>query len=231
MQKACTAAIYIVVSVVLASGQVGSNPDGYDKLNSDEYLGEFEVITRIYDEQIFTEGPAVDREGNVYFTNIRVSKILKWTLNNGQTSTHTQPEGVHPKTLYGGEGDGISAWAHAEYIMLIRNMLILEQEKSLWIAPCILQEWLSDNSRIEVRNASTTFGRVGFNLTPDWSNNTISVEMDFRGELPGKGFVLFADHPEGKSIKKVMVDGEDWQQFESNRVNISQVFRTVKVFF
>ncbi len=39
---------------------------------------EFEVITRIYDEQVFTEGPAVDREGNVYFTNVRVSKILKW---------------------------------------------------------------------------------------------------------------------------------------------------------
>ncbi len=77
-QKACTATIYIVVSVVLASGQTGSNPDLYDKLNSDKYLGEFEVITRIYDEQVFTEGPAVDREGNVYFTNIRVSKILKW---------------------------------------------------------------------------------------------------------------------------------------------------------
>jgi len=64
--------------MVLASGQTGSNPDRYNKLDSDEYLGEIEVITRIYDEQVFTEGPAVDREGNVYFTNIPVSKILKW---------------------------------------------------------------------------------------------------------------------------------------------------------
>jgi gluconolactonase len=80
LRKACTTAIYIVASMVLASGQTGSNPDQYDKLDSDEYLGEFEVITRIYDEQVFTEGPAVDREGNVYFTNIPVSKILKWDL-------------------------------------------------------------------------------------------------------------------------------------------------------
>lgn len=78
LPKACTIAIYIVASMVLASGQTGSNPDRYNKLDSDEYLGEFEVITRIYDEQVFTEGPAVDREGNVYFTNIPVSKILKW---------------------------------------------------------------------------------------------------------------------------------------------------------
>ena len=78
LTKACTIAIYIVASMVLASGQTGSNPYRYNKLDSDEYLGEFEVITRIYDEQVFTEGPAVDREGNVYFTNIPVSKILKW---------------------------------------------------------------------------------------------------------------------------------------------------------
>jgi len=78
LQKACAAAIYMVVSVVLASGQSSSNPDRYDNLNTDAYLGEPKVVTRIYDEQVFTEGPAVDRQGNVYFTNIPVSKILKW---------------------------------------------------------------------------------------------------------------------------------------------------------
>ena len=78
MKKACTAAIYILVSGLLASAQTASYPGRYDQLNTDAYLGEFEVITRIYDEQVFTEGPAVDCEGNVYFTNIPVSKILKW---------------------------------------------------------------------------------------------------------------------------------------------------------
>jgi gluconolactonase len=90
LQKACTAAIYMVASVVLASGQTVGNPDRYADLNSDEYLEEFEVVTRIYDEQVFTEGPAVDREGNVYFTNIRVSKILKWDpLKNSLTVFRT----------------------------------------------------------------------------------------------------------------------------------------------
>ena len=88
LQKACTAAVYMVVSVVLASGQSGSNPDRYNNLNSDDFLEEFEVITRIYDEQVFTEGPAVDREGNVYFTNIRVSKILKWNPLKNRLSVY-----------------------------------------------------------------------------------------------------------------------------------------------
>ncbi len=78
MKKACTAAIHLMASMVLASGQNTSSPDVYDKLYSDNYLGKVEVVTRIYDDQVFTEGPAVDRQGNVYFTNIPVSKILKW---------------------------------------------------------------------------------------------------------------------------------------------------------
>ena len=68
----------LFVSVLLAFGQANATSSPYDKLNSDKYLAEYEVITRLQDERVFTEGPAVDREGNVYFTNIPVSKILKW---------------------------------------------------------------------------------------------------------------------------------------------------------
>jgi gluconolactonase len=52
--------------------------DRYEGLQSDSFLGEVKIETRINDVKIFTEGPAVDREGNVYFTNIPVEKILKW---------------------------------------------------------------------------------------------------------------------------------------------------------
>jgi len=86
LYKACTIAIYIVTSMVLVHGQAGSKPDLYDNLNSDMYLGECKVVTRIYDDQVFTEGPAVDREGNVFFTNVPVSKILKWDALNNKLS-------------------------------------------------------------------------------------------------------------------------------------------------
>jgi len=87
LKKACTAAIYLMASMVLASGQNTSSPDVYDKLYSDNYLGKVEVVTRIYDDQVFTEGPAVDRQGNVYFTNIPVLKILKWDPKNKKLTT------------------------------------------------------------------------------------------------------------------------------------------------
>ena len=36
----------------------------------------------------FTEGPTIDNEGNVLFTDIRVNRIMKYNRNTGATTTH-----------------------------------------------------------------------------------------------------------------------------------------------
>ncbi len=56
----------------------GRPPVGYGGLRSERYLGPARVLTRVDDREVFVEGPAVDRSGNVFFTNIPVSKILMW---------------------------------------------------------------------------------------------------------------------------------------------------------
>ncbi len=50
----------------------------YAGLKSDGYLGKLRIETEIKGATVFTEGPAVDRRGDVYFTNVPVEKILKW---------------------------------------------------------------------------------------------------------------------------------------------------------
>ncbi len=67
--------------------RVPPGPARYEGLDSDRYLGEVRVLATVDDEEIFTEGPAVDREGNVFFTNIPVSKILRWDAGSGELST------------------------------------------------------------------------------------------------------------------------------------------------
>jgi len=61
-------------------------PHRYQGLKSDRYLGSVEVVAKVEDTEIFTEGPAVDAQGNVYFTNVPVSKILRWTPATKQLS-------------------------------------------------------------------------------------------------------------------------------------------------
>ena len=52
--------------------------DRYKNLKSGRYLGKVKIETRINDREVLTEGPAVDKNGQVFFSNIPVNKILKW---------------------------------------------------------------------------------------------------------------------------------------------------------
>ncbi len=40
-------------------------------------------VTKLADGFVFTEGPAADAEGNVYFSDVRDSKTFKWTVGEG----------------------------------------------------------------------------------------------------------------------------------------------------
>ena len=51
----------------------------YEKLDDSDLLGEVEKLVKVEDRKVFLEGPAVDRAGNVFFTNVPMEKILKWS--------------------------------------------------------------------------------------------------------------------------------------------------------
>ncbi len=52
--------------------------DQYAGLKSEKYLGGMKVLATIEDSKVFTEGPAGDGHGHLYFTNVPAEKILKW---------------------------------------------------------------------------------------------------------------------------------------------------------
>lgn len=54
------------------------NKSHYDGLRTDDYLGKVEILAKVKDDMVFTEGPAMGPDGMLYFTNVPVSKILKW---------------------------------------------------------------------------------------------------------------------------------------------------------
>ena len=62
----------------------GSNK--YANLKSGKYLGKVGVLATVEDKKIFTEGPAADREGGLFFTNVPMGKILKWDPKSKQLS-------------------------------------------------------------------------------------------------------------------------------------------------
>lgn len=61
-----------------------AKPTNYEGLDSDSYLGTVQVLAKLEEPPVFTEGPAVDRAGNVFFTNVAANRILKFSPPNKQ---------------------------------------------------------------------------------------------------------------------------------------------------
>lgn len=59
---------------------------------------------------VFTEGPASDKAGNVYFTDLPNDRIMKWTVE-GKLETFMQPSGRSNGMCFDGEGN---LWACAD---------------------------------------------------------------------------------------------------------------------
>jgi gluconolactonase len=50
-------------------------------------------VTKLSDGFVFTEGPAVDADGNVYFSDVRTSKAYKWSVDGELTTFREQSGG------------------------------------------------------------------------------------------------------------------------------------------
>lgn len=161
----------------------------------------------------------------------KVIRIFQWTLKHGQSSTHSWPEGVSAQTMYGSEGDGYEGWGIAEYIMLLKNMLVLEQENSIWITPCIPKKWLSDGSVIKVTKVPTTFGRFGFTIESNVSKDMVRVTLNLESSSPQKGFTIFVNHPRNKEISSVIVNGKKLDKFFANSVEVPASSRDIVIVF
>jgi gluconolactonase len=68
----------LVVANVFRSGMAAGVSDQYAGLQSGKYLSDLEILATVKDKKIFTEGPAADAHGNLYFTNVPAEKILRW---------------------------------------------------------------------------------------------------------------------------------------------------------
>ena len=84
---------------------------------------------------------------------------LQWLVELA-TPTFTWPEAIHP-TLGGGcMGDGHHGWAAADFLSLVRNLLVREVDGTLVLASMLPPEWRGQD--LEVHAAPTHFGNLSF---------------------------------------------------------------------
>ena len=96
------------------------------------------------------------------------------------TATGQWPEAIHPWTGGGCMGDGQHVWAAAEWIMLMRNALVLEELKRdrLILGAGIARQWLSGTDPLKIGPTPTAWGPVDASFLPQPGGK---VRIEWRG--------------------------------------------------
>ena len=76
------------------------------------------------------------------------------------------PEAIHPRTLGGCMGDGQHVWAAAEWIMMMRNCFVREEDNALIIGSGVRSEWIEHGQSFGLDRTLTPFGEVSVQFHP-----------------------------------------------------------------
>ena len=77
-------------------------------VHSNDIVAEGEVPLRLFDSYSFTEGPAADERGDVYFTDQPNNRIYRWDCESGEISLFTDQSGRSNGMYFDAQGNLIA---------------------------------------------------------------------------------------------------------------------------
>ncbi len=92
--------------------------------------------------------------------------------------------------------------------LLLRWMLVFDQDDELFLARALPRDWLASGQRVAIEGAPTPWGRVALRLQCDKAAQRIDAELVVPARAPGRTW-LTVRAPAGKSLGKVLVDGRE----------------------
>lgn len=112
-----------------------------------DIISEGAELTLVAEEYEFTEGPAVDKNGNVYFTDQPNDRIVKWDASTNSVSDWMKPSGRSNGLYFDHDGNLLSCADEKNELWRIdmeKNKTVLVSEfegkllggpNDLWVAP------------------------------------------------------------------------------------------------
>jgi len=134
-------------------------------------------------------------------------KTIRWVLRHA-SPTFTWAEGIHPLTRRGGMGDGHHGWAIADFLLIVRDALLFEEDAHLVLTPALPDDWCAPMNVIKVENAPTYFGTVSFTLAFGEREATLGINADWRAAPEFIEWNLpFAVRDAGSDVDNIVISG------------------------
>jgi hypothetical protein len=129
---------------------------------------------------------ALMRTGDVRFANL-INGVAGFASATGQW-----PEASNPRIGTGCMGDGQHIWACAEWIIMMIDSFVHEQNGSLIIGKGIINDWLKEGNNISIGPVWTSYGQVVITLNRNhekvvvnWQGKWFGLQPQIQIELPG----------------------------------------------
>jgi hypothetical protein len=110
-------------------------------------------------------------------------------------------------------GDHFKTSDEAQTTYWLRLMFASELDGTLHLGRGIPRYWLRDGETVAIRNASTHFGKLSYEVRSQAATGKIVMTLDPPSREPAKRMVVCFRHPDSKPIRQVTVNGALWQDF------------------
>jgi hypothetical protein len=159
--------------------------------------------------------PKASHNANIYLLQDDVPNFLRFWMNS-----YAGMVGSDGKMWeWGHLGDfaectnpdnGTAGW----FLENFRNLLVMEDGQSLWLARATPRVWLEQGKKISVKNAPTHFGALAYEIVSDVDHGTITAKVEVPSRQSPNTVLLRLRHPKATPIKGVTVDGKAWDDFD-----------------
>jgi hypothetical protein len=126
-----------------------------------------------------------------------------------------------------GFDNGTAGW----FLEQFRNLLMMEDGQSLWLARGTPRAWLEQGKKISVRNAPTYFGTLAYEIVSDVDHGRIAATIEMPSRKPPQTVLLRLRHPKSAPIKAATVNGKPWTDFAPAKetIRLHDVQGSIKV--
>ncbi len=128
-------------------------------------------------------------------------------------------------------GAADKTFEEAAFLERMRNMLILEQGETLWLAKATPRAWLEQGKKIAVGDAPTLFGTAAYEIVSDVDHGKISATVGIPDRNPPGVVLLRFRHPQALPMKSVRVNGTPWTDFDPAKevIRLQGLTKTVRI--
>jgi len=156
--------------------------------------------------------PGLERHADIHLAADDAPNFLRSWLNQYATILLPEDGYTFREHTVGGPPDKI--FEEAAFLQRFRQMLVMEEGDSLWLARATPRAWLEQDKKISVKNSPTYFGTVAYEIVSDVDHGKIAATLEIPSRNPPKAVLLRFRHPRSLPMKSVMVNGNSWTDFD-----------------